>query len=258
MLDRVRPVPARLLPHGWLDLLRQVLLFAVAYYGYALVRGLADERGVVVAAYENARTVIGVERGLQLFVEPAVQGWALSSALLVDSSSWIYINAQTSVSIGALTFIYLFRNDSFYFVRNMILVAMTIALAGYLLFPTAPPRLLPEWGFFDSVSDFAGVEPDSAVNSMFNPYAAVPSMHVAFSMMIGWSLARLVRHTWARAAWAAYPFLVTFVIVVTANHFLLDAVLGALTAATAALAARHLARARPTAWRFARRSVLST
>jgi membrane-associated phospholipid phosphatase len=131
-------------------------------------------------------------------------------------------------------------------------VAMGIALVGYVAYPTAPPRFLPEWGFIDSVAEFTGVKSDSvAINALFNPYAAVPSMHVAFALMIGLPLARLVRWPTLRVFWAAYPVLVTFVIVVTGNHFLADAFLGALTAATSGYTAWWLARARPAAWAFA-------
>jgi PAP2 superfamily len=248
----------RLLPHGPLDAVRQVSLFVIAYYAYSLVRGFADEPGAVQTAFDNARSIISAERALHIFVEPSVQAWTMGSGLLIDAASWVYMNAQTSVTLGALVFIYLRRNDSFYFVRNMMMVAMGLALVGYLVYPTAPPRFFPEWGFFDSVSHFAGVEPDSAaVDALFNPYAAIPSMHVAFSLMIGWSLARLVRHRVAAAWWRAYPGVVTYVIVATGNHFVLDAVLGALVAGFAALAARELGRARPAAWRFGPKPALS-
>ena len=101
------------------------------------------------------------------------------------------------------------------------------------MYPAAPPRFLPEWGFQDTVAHFTGVATDQAkVSALFNPYAAVPSMHVAFALMIGWPLARLCRSR-ARcgSSGSLYPLLVTFVIVVTANHFLADAVLGAIVAA---------------------------
>jgi hypothetical protein len=129
---------------------------------------------------------------------------------------------------------------------------MGLALVGYVVFPAAPPRFFPEWGFFDSVASFTGVSSDSvAVNALFNPYAAVPSMHVAFALMIGWPLARLVRPPALRVFWHAYPVLVTWVIVVTGNHFLADAFLGACTAGLAAYSASIMARARPAAWAFA-------
>jgi len=239
------------LPHGPLDALRQVALFWSAYQGYSIVRGFADDPGAASTAFDNARGIISLERTLNVFVEPAVQAWASGSGLLIDGASWVYLNAQTSVTLGALFFIYMWRNPSFYFVRNMMMVAMGIALVGYILYPTAPPRFFPEWGFFDSVSDFAGVQPDSqAVDALFNPYAAVPSMHVAFALMIGWSLSRLVDNPIGRGFWRAYPFLVTFVIVATANHFIIDAVLGAMVAGVSALAARELGRVRPAAWQF--------
>jgi hypothetical protein len=163
----------------------------------------------------------------------------------------MYINAQTSITLGALAWIYLRRNPSFYFVRNMFLVAFGIALIGYTVFPTAPPRFLPEWGFIDTVAQFTGVPQDSVtVDALFNPYAAVPSMHAGFAIMIGWPLARLVKPRALKVFWASYPLIVTFVIVATANHFLADAFLGACTAGLGALAARWLARVRPAAWSF--------
>jgi hypothetical protein len=250
---RVRSLQARLLPHGPFDLLRQVLLFFIAYNGYRLVRGMADDPGVTAAAFQHARALIGVERGLHVFVEPSIQAWTSGSHFAIDTASWLYINAQTSITVGALAFLYLFHNRSFYFVRNMFMVAMGLALIGYMVYPTAPPRFLPEWGFFDAVSNFTGVSHDDVtVNAVFNPYAAVPSMHVCFAFMIGWPLATLVRNRPGRIFWRLYPLLVTFVIVATANHFLADAFFGACAAAMSAYAAAWLARARPAAWAFSR------
>lgn len=91
------------------------------------------------------------------------------------------LNAHYLVTPAALLFIYLRRNDSFYFVRNMFIVAMAIALVGYAAFPTAPPRLMPEWGFTDSISQFlhAPMSIDDGPAKLFvNFYAAVPSMHL--------------------------------------------------------------------------------
>lgn len=251
MLARLRPIKARVLPHGWLDVLRQVLLFGGAYLAYRLVRGLVEGRAT--AAFQHARDLIQIERATHLFVEPSIQAWASGSHLLMDVSSWLYVNAQTTVTIGALVYLYLRHNRSFYFVRNMFVIAMAIALVGYTVFPTAPPRFLPEWGFIDTVSDITGVgasHSSASMTALFNPYAAVPSMHVAFALMVGWPLARLARWRVLRVAWFLYPFLMAFVIIATANHFVFDALLGALTAAVSAYGASWLARARPAAWRF--------
>jgi hypothetical protein len=128
-------------------------------------------------------------------------------------------------------------------------VVFWLALALYALYPTAPPRLLPEWGFTDSVAEAVGPAAENSAAVLYNPYAAVPSMHVAFALMIAIPAMKLVANRWLRYAWATYPAIVTFVVVVTANHFWLDAAFGAAVAAIAAATA-HAAfgRARPEAW----------
>jgi PAP2 superfamily len=234
--------------------LRQVALFAAAYLAYRLVRGLVE--GDANAAFAHARDVISLELTLHIFVEPSIQAWASGSNALMDFLSWLYVNAQTTVTVGALVYLYLRHNRSFYFVRNMFVIAMFIALIGYTVYPTAPPRFMPEWGFIDSVSAFTGMHLETAhggggaTTALTNVYAAVPSMHVCFALMIGWPLARLARRRIVKVAWFLYPFLMAFVIIATANHFIFDAILGALTAALAAYGASWLARTRPAVWRF--------
>ena len=246
MLRRPIAAASRLLPRGWVDLLRQIVLFCGAYWLYRLVRGEVDGRAA--AAFANAQHIVDLERSLGLFVEPAVNSWAMATEWVNDLASWMYVNSHFTITTVALAFLYLRRNEHFYFVRNMFMVAMGIALVGYLVFPTAPPRFLPELGFTDSVRHFTGVDADSS-NVLFNPFAAVPSMHVAFALMLGFSMASISRHTWARVLWRLYPALVTFVVVATANHWWFDGFLGAATAAVSALAAQALfARARPDAW----------
>ena len=122
MVARARLLQARVLPHGWLDALRQVSLFAAAYVAYRLVRGLVE--GDANAAFAHARDLISIERTLHLFVEPSVQAWASGSHVVMVSASWLYVNAQTSVTIGALLYLYLRHNRCFYFVRNMFMIAM--------------------------------------------------------------------------------------------------------------------------------------
>ncbi len=236
-------------------MLRQVALFAAAYLAYRLVRGLVE--GDANAAFAHARDVISLELSLHVFVEPSIQAGASGSRTLMDFLSWLYVNAQTTVTVSALVYLYLRHNRSFYFVRNMFVIAMFVALVGYTVFPTAPPRFMPEWGFIDSVSGITGVHLETAhggggaTTALTNVYAAVPSMHVCFALMISWPLARLARRRIAKVVWFLYPFLMAFVIIATANHFIFDAILGALTAGLAAYGASWLARARADGvWRF--------
>jgi membrane-associated phospholipid phosphatase len=244
MLARARS----LLPHGPLDLGRQLVLFCGAYWLYRLVRGLVDGRAA--EAFANARAVVDVERALGLFFEPGLHEWASAHQLVIDASSWMYLNSHFAVTTLTLAWIYLRRNERFYFVRNMFLVAMGLALVGYVAVPTAPPRFLPELGFSDSVAAFTGVQADSgSADVLFNPYAAIPSMHVAFALMLGVTMARMARRRWAQTLWWAYAPVVSFVVVVTANHWWLDGFLGALVAAVSAVCAHGVfARARPEVW----------
>jgi hypothetical protein len=250
-LPDFRLLKHRFFPHGYLDAVWQVVLFLLVYYAYRLVRGAVDGRAA--ESFQHARDLISIERATHTFVEPSVQAWTTSTGWLIDVTSYMYVHFHFTLTISALIFIYLSHNRSFYFVRNMLAVSMLIALIGYMVFPTAPPRFFPEWGFTDSVARFTGVPADSTtINALFNPFAAVPSIHVCFAMIIGWSMARLVKPRWAKALWITYPFVMTFVVVSTGNHFWLDAFFGALTAGASALVASTLlARARPDVWTFA-------
>ncbi len=182
---------------------------------------------------------------------PGLQDWTESHAWLMDACNWIYVNSHFALTTAFLIWLYVKRNEAFYFVRNMFMVSMAIALVGYVTFPTAPPRFMPEWGFTDSVTNAVGEGAAKGASLLYNPYAAVPSMHVAFALMIAVPGVMLVRSRLAKAFWIAYPMVVTFTVVATANHWWLDAVLGALTAGVSALAAKEvLERARPGAWSF--------
>jgi hypothetical protein len=235
------------LPHGWRDLLKQIALFVIAYNAYQLVRGIVD--GDPQRALANGTHVIHLERSLGTFFEPAFQQAFMTHQWVIDLANWMYFNSHFVVTTAFLVWLYLTRNDNFYFVRNMFLVAMGLALVGYALFPTAPPRMFPGAGFTDTIQAFTNTNQDSSFTSLLvNPYAAVPSMHIAFSLMVAVPAASLARTAWARALWFAYPMTVFFVILVTANHYWFDAAAGAAVACLAAVTARQLARVGPEAW----------
>ncbi len=261
MRRRLEAIDARVLPRGWGDALRQVLLFVAAYLAYQVVRGLVNGNDVAKASW-NATRVIDFERALHVFIEPSIQAWALNERWLMDIADWTYLNAHYVVTFGALIFIYLRRNDSFYFVRNTFMIAMAIALVGYAVYPTAPPRLMPEWGFTDAIQLFTGITAEKGASADFlNLYAAIPSMHVCFALMTGWPMSKLVKHRAARIGWRLYPLYISFVVIATGNHYLTDVVLGALTAGVSTLvASKLLARAKPDVWAFghARRDAPAT
>jgi membrane-associated phospholipid phosphatase len=221
------------LPHGWRDLLRQIAFFLVAYNCYQLVRGIADGRHHV--AFANAIHVMHLERSLGAFFEPGFQQAFLNHQWVIDIANWMYFNSHFVITTSFLVWLYLFRNENFNFVRNMFMVAMGLALVGYALFPTAPPRLAGV-GIADTVSGATSVNLTSRfISSFYNPYAAVPSMHIGFALLVGFTVWRLARRRVVRVAGLVYPAFVLFVIVATGNHFFLDAAAGAAVAAVAAL-----------------------
>lgn len=247
----------RRLPGGWPDLGRQLVLFAGAYWLYRLVRGFVD--GQTAAAFENARLIIDAEKAMGLFFEPGLQDWAHGHGWILAGAGWAYVNTHFVVTTAFLIWLYLFRNHAYYFVRNMFMVAMGMALVGYVAFPTAPPRYMVEWGFSDTVASLVGESAERGAGVLYNPFAAVPSMHVGFALLIAVPAIRLVGSRALRALWALYPAVVTFVVVVTANHFWLDAALGALVAGLSAwVASAALARARPEAWGWRARGAEAT
>jgi hypothetical protein len=237
------------LPRGWWDLLLQLGLFFGAYQLYGLVRGLVD--GKADLAYANADRIVELERSLGAFFEANLQRSLLDNGWVIDIANWLYLNSHFTVTITFLAWLYLFRNENFYFVRNMFMVAMLLALVGYALYPTAPPRLLPGAGFTDTIASITGAAQDTKTASLLlNKYAAVPSMHIGFSSMIGFTAFALVRNP-ARYLWLLYPVVIFFVIVVTANHYWVDAAAGAFVAAASAfIASRVLAPVRPAQWAF--------
>ena len=257
-MSRLSLAARRLLPAGWGDLLLQLVLFGGAYYAYRIVRGVVD--GQTTTAFENARLIVDWERSLGLFFEPGLQDWVeLHAPWLVTFSNWMYVNSHFTVTVGFLIWLYLFRHHAFYFVRNMFMVSMALALVGYLVMPTAPPRFMSEWGFSDSVAGFLGPSASEGAGLLYNPFAAVPSMHVAFALMIALPAVMLVRNRLARALWVAYPVVVCVVVVVTANHWWLDVVLGAAVAGASAWAAKAaFGRVRPESWAWRRAPAKAT
>lgn len=240
------------LPNGWGDLGRQVALLVVVDTAYSLVRGMADGQRAV--AFAHGQQIIDAERATGTLFEPGFQAAFLQFQWLIDFANQVYMNSQFAVIVGFFFWIYFFHNDAYYFVRNMFMVSMGLALVGYAAYATAPPRLFPEYGFVDTLNEYSAVNHDSGLTKAFiNPYAAVPSMHCAFALMVGLTGARLARLRPVKVLWACWPLLIAWVVIVTGNHYWIDVALGWGVAMAAALVASQLlARARPHTWAWRR------
>jgi membrane-associated phospholipid phosphatase len=165
-------------------------------------------------------------------LELTFQNLAASSGALETAVSWTYWNSEFTVVGLALLFVYLRRHEHFTRFRNTILLANVLGLVGYVLLPTAPPRMFPTLGFVDTLAAFGGMNHGSGlVELASNPYAAMPSLHAADALIVGVTLAYLCRSWAARALWALWPAWVWFAVMATGNHFWLDVVAGAALAA---------------------------
>ncbi|MEP6909702.1 MAG: phosphatase PAP2 family protein [Actinomycetota bacterium] len=222
---------ARVLPHGPLDLLRQLAIWFGFLYAYRYTRGIADRDPF--KAFHNGLRVADVEHRLTGLWELSIQSFVSSSGILRELTAWTYWHSQFTVLGLVLLWVYLRRNEHFVKLRNTLLLANVIGLIGFVVAPTAPPRMFPELGFVDTLANF-GINHNSAiVRADANPYAAMPSLHAADSLIIGVALFFIVRSRWAKALWLFWPVWVWFSVMATGNHFWLDIVAGIVVATIA-------------------------
>lgn len=228
---------------GWLSVrhaLRTEAVVVLALYGvYELARGLVV--GDAAEAQRHARQLVAVERSLHLFVEANVQDFAQALPGLIDLLGVAYLTLHLAVTAGFLVWLHQRRPAVFPFVRTTLLLASGLALVGFLVYPTAPPRLAGI-GIADTVSNGYVDLNKGLVSSLYNPYAAIPSMHVGYALVVAASLLRYGRCRLVRALGVLYPPAVLLIVVATGNHFFLDAAAGALVVALAAMVAGLLTR----------------
>ena len=222
----------RVLPRGWGDLFLQLGIWFGFLAAYQVARGMADRNPG--EAFDNGLKVIDIERRASGLWELSLQSYAHKSDVLTWSVSATYWLSQFTVMGLALLFVYLRRNDSFIRFRNAIMFANVLGLIGYVLIPTAPPRMFPELGFVDTLATFGGLNHGSGlVELASNPYAAMPSLHAADALIVGVTMAFVVRNRVGKLLWLAWPLWVWFAVMATANHFWLDIAAGVLVAAVA-------------------------
>jgi hypothetical protein len=228
----------------WLSVRHPLRVEAALVLGvYALYEttrgGVAASRAIAI---RHARDVVAIERSLHLFVERAVQQEAEHVSGLIGTLGVAYLTFHLAFTSLVLLWLHRRRPDAYPLIRTTLLIASTLAVVGYALFPTAPPRL-SGLGISDTITSYGHVNLNKGlVSGLYNPYAAVPSMHAAYALVVGFALFRHGRHLLTRLAGGAYPAFVVFVIVATGNHFFFDVAAGALVAAVASAGAFLLRR----------------
>ena len=235
-MERVVALGQRVLPRGWRDFGLQLSIWFGFYFSYLAVRHLTD--GNPTKAFVNGLRVISLERQItpHLF-ELTVERIADSSSTLLTATAWTYWNSEFTVIGLTLLWVYLRRHEAFSRFRNTILLANLIGLVGFWLVPTAPPWMFPDKGFVDGVNHSSAL-----LQTLGNSYAAMPSLHAADALIVGWFLVCSSRTIWAKALWTLWPLWVWFCVIATANHYVLDVLAGIAVAVVALLATAYLPR----------------
>jgi membrane-associated phospholipid phosphatase len=226
---------SRRLPRGWAHLAFQFVIWMGFYVAYQVVRGAADRS--VSHAFQNGEAVLRTENGLGALFEPAVQRVVDTSTILVTLTSYTYWLSQFAVVGITLLWVYFRHHERFAGFRNWLIVANLVGLVGYILMPTAPPRMFPEWGFVDTLGQYSSINHDSGLIAFAsNPYAAMPSLHSMDALIVGIVMFSLVRSRIAKAVWLAWPLWVAFSVISTGNHYWLDVAAGFVLALLTGLA----------------------
>ena len=270
--------PAEVPDHG-LRWWRELLYIAVFYAVYSFVRNLFGSQGTgddvdASVAFEHARQIIDIEKALGLYIEPGLQQWYLRLPAdgLIRFWNVFYGTAHFVVTAGAMA--WLFRTDKTRYPRwrNTLGLTTAVAIIGFAGYSLMPPRLLDdpgtfgacqihhpeaaaaatpgekivpgceEYGFVDTLAVHGGwiSFDDEKAAEVTNQYAAMPSMHIGWSVWSALVLVPMIRRRWLRRLAAVYPLLTLFTILVTANHYWLDAIGGLLALAVGAGLARPL------------------
>jgi hypothetical protein len=223
-----------ILPNGRDDVIREFLILLLSYIAYDVVRFLTTGREMT--AVVNANHIIAVERSLGVYVEPWIQAKISHVHILLLVLNWFYTQVHIPAIVAFLAWVYLRRNDAFPFFRNAFLLINAIALSVFALVPVAPPRLLPSSGLVDTLFVFSNHNYQSGgLQSVTNPFAAMPSLHFGYAVFVSVGLLLLARSRRVRLAALVYPVVVLVSIVATGNHFLIDALAGGLVIAIAYL-----------------------
>ncbi|MFF9812608.1 phosphatase PAP2 family protein [Streptomyces sp. NPDC014006] len=211
-------------PRLWFE----ILLIAVSYWTYSLIRNaVPEQRG---QALRNADWIWALEHHLGIAFEQSVNHAVNSVTWLIIGMNYYYATLHFIVTIGVLVWLYRSHPGRYGAARLVLFATTGVALVGYYLYPLAPPRLMNGSHFIDTVMVHQtwGSMASGDLKHMSNQYAAMPSMHIGWSLWCGLTIFALARTPWARVLGLLYPAATLLVIVATANHFWLDAVGGVL------------------------------
>ena len=247
-----RPLENRLMPlrylvfrTGALGHIKEAILLGSAYFIYMFARKfvIADIENV---ALDNSVKVISFESASGFLWEPSWQSWAIeNSKALVLFFNWAYIITYWPIIVTVALILYIGHRQKYSYYRNVWLLSFVFALTIFVLFPLAPPRFLPEYGFVDAIQRFGPSMyggRDMAV--FYNAYAAMPSLHFGWTALFGVLFFR-AGPLWLKGLGVIYPTMTFFAITVTGNHYIIDAAAGVMIMLASFLAYMGFRRLKP-------------
>jgi membrane-associated phospholipid phosphatase len=227
---------------GSLRVATETMVVTLGALLYFFVRGLMETR--VSLAHANAERIVDFERALGIFHEPWLQSRVLETGWLATLANRIYIFGHWPVIAATLTWLIWKHRESFATYRSALLISGAIGLVVFVAFPVAPPRFLPEYGFIDTVTLHTHAYRVLQPPAFTNQYAAVPSLHVGWNLLMGIAIVRHTSNRWAKAFGWSMPVVMWLATVVTANHYLIDGIAGSIVALTGLALAVWLQRRR--------------
>jgi hypothetical protein len=221
-------LPSRLLrfrrPIWW----QEIAIIALGYWLYSLGRNAIPEQ--VSIALRHGLSIQHLQDDIGLNFELSLNHWVADNVWIAQILDYYYATLHFVVTIGVMLWLFIKRPHIYRGARTVLFTLTLIALAGFALFPVAPPRLLPGYSYVDTViqNHTWGSLADPEIASHSNQYAAMPSLHIAWALWCGLAIFMCARSVWARTLGLLYPFFTLVVIVGTANHYIIDAVGGAI------------------------------
>jgi hypothetical protein len=211
-------------PRWW----QEIAIIGFCYWLYSEIRNLVPEQETI--AFRHARSIQHLQDRLHLNFERSLNDFVARHEPVAQVMNYYYATLHFIVTVGVLIWLYHAHSRVYRGARTVLFATSLIALAGFYLYPLAPPRLLPQFGYVDTLAYFHtwGSLADPKVAAHSNQFAAMPSLHIGWSLWCGVAVFLCARQWWVRLLGAAYPWCTLMVIVGTANHFIIDAVAGLL------------------------------
>jgi hypothetical protein len=222
----------------------EIILVVVFYLVYSAIRN--GNEGDASEAFRNARTLIDVQRFFGIYHEQTLQEWALHVKPVIIAANYFYGSFHFVVTGGVMIYVFVRWSDDYPLWRNTLAVTTALALIGFTFWPLMPPRLLPSsYGYVDTLARYPTFWSfnSGAVSEISNQYAAMPSVHCAWALWCACVLVPRLQRRWAKRLAAMYPVLTVVVIVLTGNHYVLDAVGGFMVLGIGFLIALRFTRA---------------